>query len=79
MTESFGLPLVEAANLQLPILAPELDYVRQVCEPSQTFDPYSSRSIAMAVMRHQGVSFVRELPTSASEFLGSICQVDGSL
>ena len=79
MTESFGLPLVEAAKLQLPILAPELDYVRQVCEPSQTFDPYSSRSIAMAVMRHQGVSFVRELPTSASEFLGSICQVDGSL
>lgn len=78
VAESFGLPLVEAANLQLPILAPELDYVREVCEPSQTFNPYSSRSIAMAVMRHQGVSIARQLPTSASEFLGSICQFDRS-
>jgi hypothetical protein len=79
VVESFGLPLVEAANLKLPILAPELDYVREVCEPSQTFDPYSSRSIAMAVLRHQGVSFDRQPPTSASEFLGSICQFDRSV
>lgn len=40
-TESFGLPLVEASRLNLPILAPELDYVRDVCFPTQTFDPKS--------------------------------------
>ena len=50
-SESFGLPLVEAAHLGLPILAPELDYVRDVCSPVQTFDPTSPLSIARAVKR----------------------------
>lgn len=49
--ESFGLPLVEAAHLGLPILASELDFVRDVCTPSQTFDPVSPVSIARAVKR----------------------------
>jgi len=51
LTESFGLPLLEARQLGLPILAPELDYVRDVCEPAETFDPHSARSIARAVQR----------------------------
>lgn len=37
--ESFGLPLVEAAAAGLPILASELDYVRDVCVPVQSFIP----------------------------------------
>lgn len=49
--ESFGLPLVEASRLKLPILASELDYVRDVCVPVQTFDPSSAQSIARAVER----------------------------
>lgn len=49
--ESFGLPLIEARQADLPILAPELDYVRDVCEPAQTFDPTSAVSIARAVKR----------------------------
>lgn len=53
--ESFGLPLVEAGHLGLPILAAELDYVRDVASPVQTFDPNSSRSIASAVKRYLGV------------------------
>jgi len=51
LTESFGLPLLEAQQLGLPILAPELDYVRDVCEPVQTFDALSPQSIARAVQR----------------------------
>jgi glycosyltransferase involved in cell wall biosynthesis len=51
-TESFCLPLVEAARFDLPILAGELDYVRDVCEPVQTFDPNSAISIARAVKRY---------------------------
>jgi glycosyltransferase involved in cell wall biosynthesis len=54
LAESFGLPLVEARHMGMPILAPELDYVRDVCEPVQTFDPNSSISIARAVMRFMG-------------------------
>lgn len=49
--ESFGLPLIEAGDAELPILAPELDYVRDVCCPVQTFDPTSPVSIARAVKR----------------------------
>lgn len=50
-SESFGLPLIEAAHLGLPILASELDYVRDVCSPVHTFDPTSAVSIARAVKR----------------------------
>lgn len=50
-SESFGLPLIEAREMGLPIIAGELDYVRDVCEPVETFDPESPRSIARAVRR----------------------------
>lgn len=49
--ESFGLPLVEATSLGRPIVASELDYVRDVCVPQETFDPNSPRSIARAIRR----------------------------
>jgi glycosyltransferase involved in cell wall biosynthesis len=52
--ESFGLPLVEAQMLNRPIIASELDYVRDVARPSQTFDPNSDISIARAVRRFLG-------------------------
>ena len=55
ISESFGLPLVEAMRLGLPILASELDYVRDVCSPVHTFDPTSPVSIARAVKRFLGV------------------------
>ena len=54
-SESFGLPLIEATQLGLPILASELDYVRDVCSPVQTFDPTSPVSIARAVKRFLAV------------------------
>ena len=49
--ESFGLPLIEARKAGLPILASELDYVRDVVEPAITFDPRSPISIMRAVKR----------------------------
>ncbi len=52
--ESFGLPLVEASMAGLPIVAGELDFVRDVCEPAESFDPTSPISIARAVKRHLG-------------------------
>lgn len=53
-SESFGLPLIEASQQGLPILASELDFVRDVCVPAQTFDPLSPVSIARAVKRFMG-------------------------
>lgn len=67
--ESFGLPLIEANFFKLPILAPELDYVRDVCTPIQTFDPTSSLSIARAVKRFLGIDDKNNQIHSASEFI----------
>ncbi|MEL6750330.1 MAG: glycosyltransferase [Pseudomonadota bacterium] len=50
-SESFGLPLIEASCQNLPIVASELDFVRDVCMPVETFDPHSPVSIARAVRR----------------------------
>lgn len=54
LRESFGLPLVEASILGLPILASELDYVYDVCKPVATFDPNSFRSITRTVKHFLG-------------------------
>jgi glycosyltransferase involved in cell wall biosynthesis len=54
LSESFGLPLIEAHLLGTPVLAPELDYVRDVCDPVETFDPTSPQSIARSVRRFLG-------------------------
>ncbi|MDI6746170.1 MAG: glycosyltransferase [Rhodocyclaceae bacterium] len=67
--ESFGLPLLEGAAAGLPILAAELDYVRDVSVPVQTFDPNSPVSMARAVKRHLGVAELPPPPLSPAAFL----------
>jgi len=51
LCESFGLPLIEARQAGLSIIAGELDYVRDLVDPEATFDPRSPLSIARAVLR----------------------------
>lgn len=70
--ESYGLPLLEARQLGLPILASELDYVRDVVQPEQTFDPNSPTSIARAVMRHLAIKTEAVVPVDAAIFLAEI-------
>lgn len=67
-TESFGLPLIEAAHMGLPIVAAELDYVRDVCMPVQTFDPHSPVSIARAVKRFLAIPEAALTLGSAPDF-----------
>ena len=50
--ESLGLPLLEAKELGLDIIASELDYVRDIVNPIETFDPKSPISIARSVIRY---------------------------
>jgi len=50
--ESFGLPLIEAKMAGIDIVSSELDYVRDIVEPKETFDPTSAISIARAVRRY---------------------------
>ena len=40
--ESFGLPLIEGYNLGCKIIAPDLEYVNQIIEPSLKFKPNDS-------------------------------------
>lgn len=70
--EAFGLPLIEARQAGLPVLASELDYVRDVLDPEQTFDPESSISIARAVKRFMGMD-EQPLPLlDAARFMASV-------
>lgn len=77
ISESFGLPLIEARQIGLPIVASELDFVRDVCEPVQSFDPCSPISIARAVRRFLGQAEAPLQPVDASEFLGAV--MDGTV
>lgn len=70
--ESYGLPLVEATSAGLPILAGELDYVREIVDPRETFDPHSALSIARAVGRFLGQPEERRPPADAHAFLQRI-------
>jgi glycosyltransferase involved in cell wall biosynthesis len=67
--ESFGLPLLEARQAGLPIVAAERDYVRDVVEPAVAFDPESALSIARAVMRYQGQAVEPSMPSNAASFV----------
>jgi glycosyltransferase involved in cell wall biosynthesis len=70
--ETLGLPMIEARCAGLPILASELDYVRDLVDPEQTFDPNSPVSIARAVKRFLGKP-ERPLPlTDAKTFLAKL-------
>lgn len=70
--ESFGLPLLEAQSLGLKIVASELDYVRDLLNPEQTFDPHSSLSIMRSVERIYRNDVVRNKVYTADEFMNLV-------
>lgn len=70
--ESFGLPLIEAGQVGLPIIAGELDYVRDVCCPIESFDPRSPVSLARAIQRFLGQPQACVTPISAAAFLARL-------
>lgn len=51
LVESFGLPLIEAANYNCKVIASDLPYIHEIIEPSLTFDPYSTESISNAILK----------------------------
>lgn len=74
--ESFGLPLLEAKAAGLAILASELDFVRDVVDPEQTFDPSSCVSIARAVKRFLGISYPPGEICSADHLLRNLVGIE---
>lgn len=69
LLESFGMPLIEAQQWGLPIIAPELDYVRDVVVPTETFDASSALSLARAVKRFLGRPEQPARPLDPGSFL----------
>jgi glycosyltransferase involved in cell wall biosynthesis len=69
LSESLGLPLIEASKFGIPIVAAELDYVRDSCVPEQTFDPSSALSIARAVKRFCGFHTELDKISSVESFI----------
>jgi len=47
--ESFGLPLIEACQYECNVIAPNLEYVKEIIKPSLLFDPYNIDSIAASI------------------------------
>lgn len=72
LSESFGLPLLEAKAQGCAIVASELDFVRDVCEPVETFDPQSPVSIARAVRRFLQQPEHPAGPADAASFLRAL-------
>lgn len=70
--ESYGLPLLEAQNFGLPIIASELDYVRDLVDPIETFDPYSPISIANGVKRFLNINSPKSYIYTPSEFMENL-------
>lgn len=70
--ESFGIPLLEGEAAGLPILAGELDYVRDVVTPVETFDVQSPLSIARAVRRFWAIPEQPNAVQDASAFLAAV-------
>lgn len=73
--ESFGLPLLEAVMCGLPVMASEADYVRDVVDPIETFDPQSAISIARSVKRYMSYPSCRKSVVDPSVFIEQVFQV----
>jgi len=70
--ESLGLPLLEASDYGLEILAAEVDYVRDIINPTQTFDPGSAKSISRAIERCLSLPTKLEKIITTKDFLDYI-------
>ncbi len=75
LLESFGLPLLEARQAGLSIIAAELDYVRDLIDPEEAFDPRSPRSIARAIKRFLQVSETTPTILTSDAFVNRLLAV----
>ncbi len=71
LAESFGLGLAEAIDGGCKVIAADLPYTYQVCNPSLTFNPYSIDSIESAIIK----SVTQELPESNKIITNDINQL----
>jgi hypothetical protein len=66
------LPLVEANQYKLPVIASELDFVRDILDPVETFDPNSAKSISRSVKRFLKIKEKKTDIVAPVEFIKSV-------
>ena len=71
LAESFGLGLAEAIDGGCKVIASDLPYTYQVCQPSLTFNPRSIESIESAIIK----AVFQELPDSNKIITNDINQL----
>ncbi len=69
--ESLGLPLLEAQSMSIPIIASELDFVRDIVKPVETFNPHSSLSIQRAIKRYLNIKERKLITFNTDKFIES--------
>jgi len=67
--ESFGLPLIEAIKCKIDIIASEKDFVRDLVDPNETFDPKSPTSISRAIKRYLKIKETKTKIKNTPEFI----------
>ena len=72
LKESFGLPLIEAAQLGLEIVASDLLYVHQVVSPLLCFNPYDVEDIAAIVLKAVNLNNTRTTTLKISNELKAL-------
>ena len=65
--ESFGLGLIEAALMKMPICASDLPFVHEVVKPNSIFDPNSKQSILNSLLMANGFEDVSAELTSENK------------
>lgn len=51
LRESFGLPLIEGIQAGCIVLAPELNYAKELINPAYSFDAYDYKSISRVILK----------------------------
>lgn len=72
LAESFGLGLVEAIDCGCKIIAADLPYTYQVCEPSITFNPLDVESIYKALSKTQSLEKIDFAQKKVDNNMGSL-------
>ncbi|MHA8067268.1 glycosyltransferase [Aquirufa sp. ROCK2-A2] len=79
LEESFGLGLLEAINCGCQVIAADLPYTHEVCNPSYLFDPFSSESISLALdmaIQKKGKLTTKKIYNKVEELIDLMKQVN---
>ena len=73
--EAYGLPLIEASNYGLKILAADLDYCWDLITPYDFFNPYDSTSVSRCVLRSIASKSFKSHIYTPKEFISKLIQL----